>query len=317
MAPELRGYRAEDLPALVALQQACEPEHPLSADDWRYLDSVPDPRAKSGRLVLDDGHALVGYVSYTQLSMIYDPGRFAFTGGVAPGARGRGLGRRLYHALVEALAPHAPRNLSLGCWEQQRAGLDWLAALGYRECLRETESSLELADFDPAAHAQRWADAERAGFRLCSLAALGDTPARRRQIYALDMGFSTDIPTSAPFTPPDFAIYEHLLFGEPGYRAEHCSVALEQDEPVALCWHTLGSATPTIQTSVSGVRRDRRGRGLAMALKSRALAALKASGAGRVSTRNAVSNVGMLTVNAKLGYRPCGARIVVEKEMES
>jgi GNAT superfamily N-acetyltransferase len=236
---------------------------------------------------------------------------------VAPGLRGGGLGRRLYRALIDRLAPHAPRNLSLGCWEQQSAGLAWLRALGFSECLREAESSLDLGAFDPAPYRGRWTAVERAGFRLRSLAELGDTPARRRQVYALDMDLSLDIPTPGPFTAPDFAIYEHLLFALPGYRPEHCWLALEGDEPVALSWHALGTAAPGVKTCITGVRRDRRGRGLALALKSRALAALAAAGEGRVSTRNAVSNTGMLAVNARLGYRPCGARITVHKEMET
>lgn len=322
MAPELRAFRPADYPALAALQQACEPEHLLTEAHWRHEDGLDDPRTRRARVVATAGGELIGYAGFMQLSLMFHPRRFVLYGGVAPAMRGQGVGRALYVWLLEALAPYAPERLGAGLWAEQTDGEAWLARRGYSERLREIESGLRFVDFAPA----DWADAQvrgqAAGVRVVSLAELGDTEAWRRRLFDLDMAFSTDIPMTGPLTPPDFAIYAHLYFACPGYRPELCWLALApgpngEEEPVGLCWHALAPAANELETIVSGVRRDWRGRGVALALKSRALADAKARGFTRVATRNAASNAGMLAVNTRLGYRPISARLVMEKELSA
>jgi len=323
MALELRPFRPADYPALAALQVACEPEHPLSEAHWRHEDSLADERVKRGRVVATGAGELIGYAGFMQFSLMYHPRRFVLYGGVAPSARGRGVGRALYAWLLEALAPSAPEALGAGLWSQQAEGEAWLARRGYSERLREIESALDFADFDPPAWTAAQARGEAAGVRLVNLTELGDTEVWRRRLYDLDMDFSTDIPMTGALTPPDFAIYAHLYFACPGFQPELCWLALASGprpadaEPVGLCWHALAPAAGELETIVSGVRRDWRGRGVALALKSRALADAKARGFTRVATRNAATNAGMLAVNTRLGYRPISARLIMEKELSA
>ncbi len=321
MAPELRAFRPADYAALAALQRACEPEHPLNEAHWRHEDGLEDPRVKRGRVVAVEEGVPIAYAGYMQYSMMFHPRRFVLYGGVAPAARGQGLGRALYAWLLAALAPFAPERLGVGLWADQGEGEAWLARRGYRETLREIESALELGAFLPADWIAAEARARSAGVRLASLADLGDGEAWRRRIYELDMAFSTDIPMTGPLTPPDYAIYAHLYFACPGFQPELCWLALapgaEGEEVVGLCWHALAPMPKELETIVSGVRRDQRGQGIALALKSRALADAEARGFTRVVTRNAATNAGMLAVNTRLGYRPIGARLIMEKELSA
>jgi GNAT superfamily N-acetyltransferase len=314
MAPELRAFRPADYPALAALQRACEPEHPLTEAHWRHEDALADPRVRRARFVAEAAGELVGYAGFMQYSLMYHPRRFVLYGGVAPAARGRGLGRALYARLTAALAPFAPESLGAGLWVEQKEGEAWLAARGYSEKLREIESTLTLADFAPETWTAAQARVAAAGIRLVNLAALGDSEVWRRRVFDLDMAFSADIPMTGALTPPGFPIYAHLYFACPGFRPELCWLALAGDEAVGLCWHALAPAPAELETIVSGVRRDWRDRGVALALKSRALADAKTSGFVRVTTRNAATNAGMLAVNTRLGYLPIGARIIMEKE---
>lgn len=320
--PELRLFREADYPALAPLQRACEPEHPLSEAHWRHEDAVDDPRVRRARVVATAAGELVGYAGFMQYSLMFHPRRFVLYGGVAPAARGRGLGRALYAWLLEALAPFAPERLGAGLWAEQGAAEAWLLRRGYRETLREIESALALTDFAPADWQAARAKGEAAGIRFTTLAALGESEAWRRRVFALDMAFSTDIPMTGTLTPPDYSIYAHLYFACPGYRPELCWLALApgpqgEPEPVGLCWHAVAPKAGELETIVSGVRRDWRGKGVALALKSQALADAQARGFARVCTRNASTNAGMLAVNRRLGYRPQSARLILEKELNA
>lgn len=319
---ELRPFAAADYPALAALQVACEPEHPLSEAHWRHEDAVHDLRVRRARVVALRAGELVGYAGFMQYSLMFHPRRFVLYGGVAPAARGQGVGRALYAWLLEALAPFAPERLGAGLWAEQAGAEAWLLRQGYRETLREIESALDLADFVPADWAEARARGEAAGVRFTTLAALGESEAMRRRLFELDMAFSTDIPMTGELTPPDYAIYAHLYFDCPGYRPALCWLALAagsggEPEPVGLCWHAVAPRVGELETIVSGVRRDWRGKGVALALKSQALADAKAQGYARICTRNAATNAGMLAVNRQLGYAPISARLILEKELNA
>ena len=317
MEPELRDFGPADYSALAALQRACEPEHPLNEAHWRHEDGLDDPRVKRGRVLAFAEGVPIAYAGYLQYSMMFHPRRFVIYGGVVPAAREQGVGRALYAWLLEALAPFAPEALGVGFWAAQGEGEGWLARRGYRETLREIESALDLGAFVPEGWSAAQARGAAAGVRMANLTELGDGEAWRRRVYELDMAFSTDIPMTRPLTPPAHGVYDRLYFECPGFRPELCWLALAGDTPVGLCWHALAPLPDELETIVSGVRRDWRGRGVALALKSQALADAKARGFTRVATRNAVTNAGMLAVNTRLGYRPIGARLILEKELST
>ena len=94
-------------------------------------------------------------------------------------------------------------------------------------------------------------------------------------------------------------------------------MVLDGEELVGLCWHVAGAREDELETCVSGVLRSHRRRGIAMAVKARALADARERGYRTIRTRNEKNNIGMLTVNHRLGYRPCGSMIILEKELAS
>ena len=62
-------------------------------------------------------------------------------------------------------------------------------------------------------------------------------------------------------------------------------------------------ADDTLHTGLTGVLREYRKKGVALALKLRSLELAQAMGAPRVSTWNESNNKGMLAINEKLGYQ--------------
>jgi len=80
-------------------------------------------------------------------------------------------------------------------------------------------------------------------------------------------------------------------------------------------WRSEASAD--LYTGLTGVSRSHRGRGIATALKVRALGAARANGASRVFTDNDTRNVEMIAVNDKLGFKRLPALLSMANSLKS
>ena len=81
-------------------------------------------------------------------------------------------------------------------------------------------------------------------------------------------------------------------------------VALEDGEPVAFTVVVANDETGRAGPQLTGVRRDRRGRGLAQAVKVASAWHARERGLRQLVTANDVDNEPMLAVNRKLGFEP-------------
>ena len=73
----------------------------------------------------------------------------------------------------------------------------------------------------------------------------------------------------------------------------------------------------TAYTNFTGVARAERGKGVALAMKLRALRALKERGITRFGTTNDEQNAAMRGINRKLGYVPDPPTVMYEKKLTS
>jgi GNAT superfamily N-acetyltransferase len=134
------------------------------------------------------------------------------------------------------------------------------------------------------------------GFRATihlTYAQAGDTPENRRKLYTLEMEARTDIPVldTEGFEPEPFEVWSEDL-----ERKELAAIELAEAEGewVGMCLGTTWGFT--------GVRQGYRGRGVATALKVRAIRAARERGVQVLETENAARNAPMLAINRKLGY---------------
>lgn len=313
----IRVAGPEDHAALAALRSACDPEHPETAADFAHADSLGDERVHRACYLWEESGEALGYAGYFQFSTMFDPDRYALYGGVRPDRRRRGIGTALHERLLADLLPREPRTIGFAQWEYLGDGVDYLHGLGYAEIMRETESRLDLKRFDAEVFAACVSGLEAAGIRILPMTALEDGEVLRRSISELDMAVSEDMPMTGELTPPRFDIYEHLNFSSPHFRRELCWLALEGEKLVGLTWHMEGARPGELETNVSGVLRSHRRRGIATALKHRALGDARERGYRAVRTLNELGNIGMLTVNRSFGFEPCGSMIILEKELSS
>lgn len=307
-----------DLDVVVALSNAVEPDHPVTADELRDRRDRRAPKLRCQRYVatVDGVPAATG--GYSQHEFSYHPQHFHVSGRVLDAFKGQGVGTALHERILADLEPFAPVRLSGSTRDNRPDALAFLADLGYVETMREWESRLEVASFDPTPFAGAEEKARAAGITFCTLADAYAAEGREsalRKLYELDAEAGEDVPSDVPFTQPPFEDWLRLVDGR-SFRPESFFLAIAPDGThagVSMLFHR--EATPELATGLTGVRRAWRRHGIALALKLRAIDYARSIGAPAIRTENASTNVGMLAINVALGFVRLPAFVSFEKRL--
>ena len=121
------------------------------------------------------------------------------------------------------------------------------------------------------------------------------------------------MPHPDALTLPDFDHYVQTRFQHPDLLPDGYLVALDGDECVGLTKLWRSQANDDLYTGLTGVRRTHRRRGIALALKLRAIRFAQERGSSEIKTWNEVANEGMLAINVRLGFVRQPAWVVVTK----
>jgi GNAT superfamily N-acetyltransferase len=293
-----------DYAALVAVDNACFPEYPATVDEWKHDDSVRPERIKFGRWVAHLDGQIVGYAEHSQFEGMYHPRKFRVAVAVHPGQQGRGVGRALYAHVLAALAPHDPISLRCNIREDQGRAMRFAADRGFLEDSRTWESRLDVAAFDPAPFAGAESRALAAGITITTMAELqAHDPEHRQKLYELDVEATKDEPHPEPPTTPSRESYDGWVFDSPNYLPEGNFIALDGDRYVGMSTLKTSQASPDeLYVGFTGVLREYRGKGIAMALKLRTIAFARERGTRTLKTWNDSTNRPMLRINEALGF---------------
>jgi predicted GNAT family acetyltransferase len=185
------------------------------------------------------------------------------------------------------------------------------------------DSYIDVPSFDASQFEDPEVTATRVGIRLATYAEqmkehAADVEAFQRAMYPTLWAIARDVPSPTPMpeAPPPFELVQRLFFGGPGIDPETSVFAVRDGEVVGLTITTL-KETGTAYTNFTGVKRSERGTGIALALKLRALRALKERGAKLFGTTNDEQNAAMRSINRKLGYIPDAPTVMYEKTLPS
>ena len=228
------------------------------------------------------------------------------------------------HAETTILVPREERRGGVGTalyravsgWaaERDREGLDvWFDVAdgdataywetrGFTEVGRERVSHLDLPSDLSAAECPP-------GIRFVTLSERDDLD---EAIYRVGSDGMADIPNVEPYEAGDFERWRDAELGRPGLMPECSVVALAGSEVVGYAILVRFEARPGFaEHEMTAVARAWRGRGLASAMKARQIALAGAAGLTTLEAMNEERNAPMLTVNARLGYRPVTAYVQV------
>ena len=317
MRVEIREFQPQDYERLVEISNRIEPEHRETVEEARFDDEQFDRRGFLHRryIACDPGTgAVVGVAEYNHRPWEFDPLHFSMWIGVLPERQRGGIGTALYDRLAADFAKLGATAIRAGARENEGAALAFLEHRGFRELHRSWESLLDLTSFDPARSAEH-ADPPR-GIEITTLAEeLAKDPERLRAAHDFVNRVVPDAPSIDPPTPSPFESFRENVLG-PWGLPEGYFLAKDGDTYVGQSNLSRSGAMPEeLYTRFTGVLREHRGRGIAMALKVRALTFAKERGYKRVRTSNSTLNTAMVGINMRLGFVKQPIWIVFGKDL--
>ncbi len=316
-AVTLRDFQPEDYPAVVEISNLLYPDNPSTVEEERFEDERFDhAKVFRRRLVaVEPSSGIVGYLGYSHMPWAFHPDRYAVWVGVHPRFQRRGIGGLLATRLVDELRDRNATTIRSWVRESMTDSLAWLARRGVRELHRSWESRLDVPAFDPSRFAKDAPVPE--GIDVVTLKdELAEDPERFRDVYEMDNVLSLDVPRVDPFTPPPFEMFRDFVVTGPRALPEAFFLAKDGDAYVGMSnLERLDSLPDTLYTGFTGVRREQRGRGIAMCLKLRAIDYARRRGFRWIRTGNSTLNTPMLGINMKLGFVKENIWIVMGKDL--
>ncbi|MDQ3823008.1 MAG: GNAT family N-acetyltransferase, partial [Actinomycetota bacterium] len=206
---------------------------------------------------------------------------------VLPAFRRRGIGTALLRALVAHAEARGHREA--GSLVDDAGSLAFAERFGFRETGRQVEQVRAIRDREPQ---PRVPD----GVRLVSLAEQPEL--RLRTYHELALEAFEDMPTPSPISiTPEQWEREWVTWPEGSF------VALAGDEIVG-CAGLIrdGDRPDRAENSLTAVRRDWRGRGVARTLKEQTISWAAEQGLREIYTWTQSGNENMRAVNERLGY---------------
>jgi GNAT superfamily N-acetyltransferase len=277
----------EDIAAFLAVRGAVDPDFPMTRESFDAERTTP------GRLdvvALADGECAGGAFVERQYG---DPK--STTAGVSvrvlEAFRRRGIGTQL----LEHVAAHAKgfgaQELFAVARTEATSLLAFYAAHGFVEVGRMQEVELFPADVEVEVDAPPGVE----------IAPLGDRDELERGMYEVAKQADADVPAARPVAVRSLEQWRRRNLA-PLVLRELSFVALEGGDVVGYAILGRGSSGDVTHW-MTGVRRDRRGRGIATALKRAQIAGARAAGIETLRTQNDLGNDAMRRVNEKLGFR--------------
>lgn len=301
MSWRIRRFEERDYEPLARLNQVAGPGLHETAAELRYFDThtcaeADDPRGRLVRYVAENGERLIGAAWYDRGIYHHAAGQCHFQIVVQPSWRGQGLGGELFEQL---LTDSTQSMLTTRAAEDDGDTIRFLRRRGFEATAREQELELRLADFDPDIfRAEERRPFERQ-LRLVTLPELEDSPDAERQLCTLWLDDAADVPVA------DWMLRDYRLTVLEGPRVipEGFFVALDAGQVVAVTNLERWACTDALEVGYTVVRPAYRQRGIALALKIRALRHAKECNCPTVCTTTDLSNERMLRINEHLGFQ--------------
>ena len=288
----------------------------------RFEENNPQPKRLA--LVVEDSAGQVVAQGQVGDGGVFSRGDGTFRTGVrvAPEWRRKGIANALLEALTEHARAQGATKLVASIRGDEPEGLEFARAKGFEEYHRRFDSYIKVDQFDPSGFEDPDEAAAKVGVQLVPYAALaqehGATPesieAFQRSLYAVICEASLDIPSAEPVHNPPFEAIRGMYFGEKSFDFDSSIVALRDGKPVGSTITTLNDAG-VAYTVHTGMLRAERGKGIATALKLRALRALSEKGVTLYGTTNDEANAPMRGINRRLGYEPDPPTVQVRKSL--
>ena len=287
-------------------------------DELAYEDADRDPQFYFVRMVAELEDTIVGMAEIGHDTWAHRAGKFKFSIWVLPERWGQGIGKALYQAMLDLLAPLQPMELHVDGWATHPRTVRFLQERGFVERWRRVDQTLDVTDLGvsrPPDHITTDASL----IRLKTYPELAQDPQRDEKLYHLNHAVWEDVPVeNDTLRNRPLAQFVHDDLNHPNFLQDACFVAVNESgdrgsgdpgsgDYVGFTFHRNEDGELNIE--ITGVLRAYRRRGIGVWLKQHAIHYAKTHGYKSISTVNDPSNTGMLALNQKLGFKVTGANI--------
>jgi len=315
----VRPATPADYLALVAVGKASYPDYGETVEEWRHWDETWDhSKYFKLRLVSEDSGRVVGYGQVNHMRWAFVPTKYRVDITVLPDHRGRGHGTALYDDLASAVVARGGRALASAAKESMTDGVRFLTKRGYREVKRDWESRLFVKGFDFARFSTADDRVAKQGIRIATLAEeMERDPDALQKAFELSEDCRMDIPSVDPPTRHTFDEFRREDIDAPSALLDAFYLAIDRDGrylAVSNMFRSLDDPTFLWQ-GITGVRREARAKGIAMALKLRTVRYAIDHGIEHIKTWNDVHNKPMLSINEAMGFAKQPAWVSYEKDL--
>lgn len=316
----MREATPADYPALVAIGKSSYPDYAETVEEWRHWDKTWDhDKYFKLRVVALDGDRVVGYGQVNHMRWAFVPTKYRVDVTVMPSERRRGHGTALYDELVAAVTRRDGQTLAATAKESMTDGVRFLTKRGYREVKLDWESRLFVEGFDFARFATADDRVAGQGIRIATLAdEMQRDPAALQKAFDVHEDCRMDIPSVDPPTRRTFDEFRRDDVDAPSALLDAFFIAIDKRDGrylgVSNMFRSLDDPTFLWQ-GITGVRRDARGKGVAMALKLRTVRYAIDRGIEHIKTWNDVHNKPMLSINEAMGFNRQPAWVSYEKDL--
>lgn len=308
MSLELKKFQPTEFERFAQIRTSVFPDHPMSAQELKsFYDNLDKTRYYLQRYSCFDKDTgeIVGLADIGHMVWMFNPRRFLGRIFVGKDHQGKGVGQYLFEKMIGFLSDLDASEAWAFGKEDMPVSLSFLAKRGFTERLRTWESWLNPGMVNVSQFSHYLEKASTAGVEISTLAReLRDDPECYAKLYTLNQELMADVPMPEPFTPLPYDQWLAFDMKDPGLIPEAYAIAKHGIQYIGLSTvRHLDKEPRGLYQALTGVRREYRGRGVALAMKLKVIEYAKKNGYDKIKTENATTNAAMFGINMKLGFK--------------
>ncbi len=312
----IRTFEELDYPHIVRLEEAVYPDKKRSEESFRFNDENRADKCEHQRFIGELGDEVIGHGFYTQWEGSYHPGKFFIYALIHPDYQGEGFGKLFYQHILDELKEHDPEKLEAHAREDKKRALRFLEDRGFESTMKMWEAELKVDEFEFEEYEDLEEKLEDEGIVLKSLKDIEHDEENKRKLYELHEDVMEDVPLPDGYTRTEYDRFIDKLFNHPRYFPEAYILAIKDDEFVGMSSHWYKEKENSLFTGLTGVRKDYRGKGIATAMKIKAIGVAKEENIAKIKTMNETRNEDILHINEKMGFEKKPGWVDFEKKVE-